>query len=268
MKDDITELAPEAGSGDKEENEVESGKMTFLEHLDELRRRLIRVVTYILGGFVACFYFSPQIYHFISMPILKALPAGTKLAYTNPTDPFTNYMKVGFIASIFLTAPLTLYEVWKFIAPGLYRKEKKYVVPFMLSSVILFLLGGAFCYLLVLPQAYGFLINLGKDFMPVIRIDEYLDLTNMMLLGFGLVFEMPVIVAFLSLFGLVTAKFLWSSFRYAIVGIVVVAAVISPTGDAFNLMIWSAPMILLYLLSIGVAAIFGWRRRVREKEQG
>jgi sec-independent protein translocase protein TatC len=263
MTDEIKELEPQEGSTEPEGEEVESGKMTFLEHLDELRKRLLRIVTYIGVGFLACFYFSPQIYHFISMPILKALPAGTRLAYTNPTDPFTNYMKVGFIAAIFLTVPLSLYEVWKFIAPGLYRKEKKYVLPFMSASIFLFLLGGAFCYYIVLPQAYGFLINLGKDFMPVIRIDEYLDLTNTMLLGFGLVFEMPVIVAFLSLFGLVTAKFLWRSFRYAVVIIVAVAAVLSPTGDAFNLLIWAAPMVMLYILSIGVAALFGWRRKVK-----
>ncbi len=259
MKDAATETDTEAGSPGPEE----SGKMSFLEHLDELRKRLTRIVAYIGLGFVGCFFFARQIYHFLAIPITKALPEGTKLAYTNPTDPFTIYMKVAFIASIFLTVPLSLYEVWKFIAPGLYRKEKKYVVPFLFSSVVLFLLGGTFCYMIVLPQAYGFLLGMGRDFMPVIKIDEYLDLTNTMLLGFGLVFEMPVIVAFLALFGLVSAHFLWSKFKYSIVIIVTLAAVLSPTGDAFNLMIWSAPMIVLYLISIGVAAIFGWRRKAR-----
>ncbi len=262
MKDAATETDTEAGLPGPEE----SGKMSFLEHLDELRKRLTRIVAYIGLGFVACFFFARQIYHFLAIPITKALPEGTKLAYTNPTDPFTIYMKVAFIASIFLTIPLSLYEVWKFIAPGLYRKEKKYVVPFLFSSVVLFLLGGTFCYMIVLPQAYGFLLGMGRDFMPVIKIDEYLDLTNTMLLGFGLVFEMPVIVAFLALFGLVSAHFLWSKFKYSIVIIVTLAAVLSPTGDAFNLMIWSAPMIVLYLISIGVAAIFGWRRKARGLE--
>ena len=172
-------------------------------------------------------------------------------------------MKVAFIAGIFFTAPFSLYEVWRFIAPGLYRKEKKYVVPFMTFSVVLFLCGGAFCYYIVLPQAYGFLINIGADFTPMVTINEYLDLTLMMLLGFGLVFEMPVIVAFLSMFGLVTAKFLWDKFRYSIVIIVVLAAVLSPTGDAFNLLIWAAPMIILYIISIGVAALFGMRRKAK-----
>jgi sec-independent protein translocase protein TatC len=258
MTDQSKELDTVSSPDNAEDSE--GAKMTFLEHLDELRKRLVRIITYLGIGFVACFYFSPQIYHFLSVPILGALK-GAKLAFTNPTDVFTNYMKVGMIAGIFLTAPFSLYEVWKFIAPGLYRKEKKYVVPFMVSSVFLFLSGGAFCYYIVLPQTYGFLIDLGKDFMPVIKIDEYLDLTNMMLLGFGLVFEMPVIVAFLSLFGLVTAKFLWNSFRYAIVIIVIAAAILSPTGDAFNLMVWAIPMVLLYVVSIGVAFIFQRRRK-------
>ena len=258
MNSTTTELEEAPGSPEPEE---ESGKMSFLEHLDELRRRLVRVATYIGIGFVASFYFCKDIYRFLSAPITKALPAGTKLAYTNPTDPFTLYIKVAVLAGIFLTIPFSLYEVWKFIAPGLYRKEKRYIVPFLVSSVVLFVGGGAFCYYVVLPQAYGFLLKIGEDFMPVIKIDEYLDLTNTMILGFGLVFEMPVIVAFLSLFGLVSAKFLWTKFRYAIVIIVAAAAMLSPTGDAFNLMIWAAPMVVLYLISIGIAALFGWRRR-------
>jgi sec-independent protein translocase protein TatC len=263
MTGDTTELEPEAGSPEPEEDAVESGKMTFLEHLDELRKRLVRVVSYLGIGFIGSWYFAKPIYHFISIPFLRWLPKGHTLVYTSPTDPFTIYMKVAFITGIFFTAPLSLYEVWRFIAPGLYRKEKKYVVPFMTTSMILFLLGGAFCYYVVLPQAYGFLIGMGIDFTPMVTVNEYLDLTLMMLLGFGLIFEMPVIVAFLSMFGLVSAKFLWDKFRYSIVIIVALAAVLSPTGDAFNLLIWAAPMIILYVISIGVAALFGWRRKVK-----
>ena len=258
MKDATTELDPETGP---KEPESESGKMSFLEHLDELRRRLVHIASYIGVGFIVCWIFSKRIYDFLAIPITDALPEGTKLAFTNPTDPFTLYMKVAFIGSIFLTIPLTLYEVWKFIAPGLYVKEKKYIAPFLFTSVLLFVAGGAFCYYIVLPAAYGFLITLGSSFTPVIKINEYLDLTNTMLLGFGLVFEMPVIIAFLALFGLVSAKFLWDKFKYAMIIIVALAAALSPTGDAFNLLIWAAPMIVLYVLSIGVAAIFGWRRK-------
>jgi sec-independent protein translocase protein TatC len=150
----------------------------------------------------------------------------------------------------------------------LYRREKRYIVPFLFSSVLLFVAGGAFCYYVVLPQTYGIMLKIGADFQPVIKIDEYLALTNMMILGFGLVFEMPVIVAFLSLFGLVSGKFLWDKFRYAIMGIVALAAVLSPTGDAFSLLIWAAPMVVLYIFSIGVAILFGWRRKKAEQRAG
>ena len=262
MSDETAELETDTGTP---EPESESGKMSFLEHLDELRKRLLHIVAYISVGFIACWFFAKPIYNFLAVPITRTLPAGTKLAFTKPTDPFTLYMKVALLAGIFLTLPLTLYEVWKFIAPGLYRKEKKYIIPFLVSSMILFLLGAAFCYYIVLPAAYQFLIQLGSSFTPMIMITEYLDLTNMMLLGFGLIFEMPVIVAFLSLFGLVSASFLWKKFKYSLVGIVALAAIISPTGDAFNLLIWSAPMVLLYIISIGVAAVLGRRRKTKER---
>jgi sec-independent protein translocase protein TatC len=252
----------ELESGNKPpESESESGKMSFLEHLDELRKRLVHVAAILAIGFVASFFFAKRIYDFLAIPMSQSLPEGTKLAFTKPTDPFTLYMKVAFLSSIFLTLPFTLHEVWKFIAPGLYRKEKKYVLPFLTFSILLFVLGASFCYYIVLPAAFKFLIQLGSSFQPVIKVDEYLSLTNMMLLGFGVIFEMPVVVAFLSIFGLVTASFLWKKFKYSLIGIVVLAAVLSPTGDAFNLLVWAAPMVLLYFISIGIAAIFGRRRK-------
>jgi sec-independent protein translocase protein TatC len=260
MNDAATELEDAAESP---ESESESGKMSFLEHLDELRKRLFHIIIYVGIGLVACFYFHREIYRFLAVPIQQALPPGEMLAYTKPTDPFMIYVKVSILAGIFLTIPFSLYEVWKFIAPGLYRKEKKYVLPFLFFSIVLFVTGGLFCYYVVLPQTYSFLLKMGEEFRPVIKIDEYLDLTNMMILGFGLIFEMPVVVAFLSIFGLVSAKFLWSKFRYAVVIIVAAAAMLSPTGDAFSLVLWAAPMVLLYLVSIVVAAVFGWRRRVK-----
>jgi len=261
MTDAIKELEADAGIDELEES---SSKMSFLEHLDELRRRLVRIAAYIAIGLGSCFYFSKEIYNFLSAPITRLL-GEDKLAFTNPTDPFTLYIKVALLAGIFLTIPFTLYEVWKFIAPGLYRKEKRYVLPFMSASVLLFVGGGAFCYYVVLPAAYAFLLDLGAEFRPVITVNEYLSLTLTMLLGFGLVFEMPVVIAFLSMFGLVSARFLWTKFKYALLIIVALAAVLSPTGDAFNLMVWIAPMIVLYFVSIGIAAIFGWRRRKAER---
>jgi sec-independent protein translocase protein TatC len=258
----MSDTTPEL-EADAKEPESESGKMSFLEHLDELRKRLVHVVLYVSVGFLVCIFFAKPIYDFLALPITRTLPKGVKLVFTKPTDPFTLYMKVALLAGIFLTLPLILYEVWKFIAPGLYRKEKKYIIPFLVSSVVLFLLGAAFCYYIVLPPAFQFLIQLGSSFTPMIIISDYLDLTNTMLLGFGAIFEMPVLAAFLSMFGLVTAGFLLRKFKYAIVAIVILAAIISPTGDAYNLLLWSAPMVMLYILSIGVAAIFGHRRKAK-----
>ncbi len=245
------------------EPENESGKMSFLEHLDELRKRLVHIAVYIAIGFIISWFFHQQIYDFLAIPFTKFLAPGEKLVYLSPTDPFTLYMKVALLAGIFLTFPLTLYEVWKFIAPGLYRKEKRYVIPFLSCSMLLFLAGAAFCYYVVLPAAFEFLIRLGSSFRPTVTITEYLDFTNMMLLGFGLIFEMPILAAFLSIFGLISAKFLWEKFKYSVVGIVALAAILSPTGDAVNLVLWSAPMVLLYIVSIGVAAIFGRRRKAK-----
>jgi sec-independent protein translocase protein TatC len=243
------------------EPENESGKMSFLEHLDELRKRLVHIVAYLFGGFLICLYFCRQIYDFLSVPFTKSAPEGTKLVFTTLTAPFSVYMKVAFLAGIFVTIPGTLYEVWKFIAPGLYKKEKRYVIPFLVSSILLFVMGGAFCYLYIMPQAYGWLINLGSSFTPMIDIQKYFDLTNMMILGFGLIFEMPVIIGFLSLFGLVSPAFLLRHFKYAVLIMVILAAALSPTGDALNLIIWSAPMVLLYIISIGVAYILNKLRK-------
>ncbi len=257
-----TEQDPDSAVEKPEEPEEESGKMSFLEHLDELRKRIIRILLYVVIGFCACFYFAERIYKFLAKPVVAALPPGDKLVVTTVTGAFAIYVKVAVLAGIFLTIPLSLYEVWKFISPGLYRKEKRYVVPFIMSSVFLFLAGGAFAYYIVIPRAYAFLIKIGEDvFKPMITADEYMDTTIMIILGFGLIFEFPVIVGFLSIFGLVTARFLWRQFKYAILVIFIVAAVISPTPDAVTQLLYAAPMIVLYVISIGVAALFGWRRK-------
>jgi len=262
---DAIEKAKTDGRETPEEAEQEAGKMSFLDHLDELRKRLVRIAIYLVAGFAACFYFSPQIYNFLAVPINDEVTrVGGNLIYTSPTDSFTITMKVALLAGVFLTLPFTLFEVWKFISPGLYRREKRYAIPFLFFSILLFLSGAAFCYYYALPGAFKFLTDWGaniENVKPQIEIGRYLDLTNTMLLGFGLIFEMPVVVAFLSLFGLVSANFLIRKFRYALVGIVILAAVISPTSDAFNLLIWSAPMVLLYIISIGVAALLGRKRK-------
>ena len=240
MSDKNTELEKKPESTEPEEDE--SGKMSFLDHLDELRKRLLHIVAYLFGGTILCFLFHEEIYNFIAVPIKPHLD---KLVITKVTSGFLLYMKVALLGGVFLTIPGTLYEVWKFIAPGLYQKEKRYVIPFLLTSIVLFLLGGAFCYYYALPATVGWLLDFAKAFNPLIEATSYFDMVIMMIIGFGLIFEMPVVIAFLSI-------------------LVSLAAILSPTADAFNLVIWSGPMVLLYGASIGVA--FFIERLKRKKE--
>ena len=263
MSPATTEL--EKKSESQEPNEDESGKMSFLEHLDELRKRLLHIVAYLFGGFILCLFFREEIFDFIQVPILPHLPEGSKsLNIFKIQSGFMLYMKVALLGGIFITIPGTLYEVWKFIAPGLYKKEKKYVLPFLFFSIILFLSGGAFCYYIALPTTIGWLLDFARKFTPLIEAGEYFDIIIMMIIGFGLTFEMPVVIAFLALFGMVSPKFLFRNFKYAILVIVIIAAVLSPTADAFNLLIWSGPMILLYFISICIAYVIVRNKKKKE----
>jgi sec-independent protein translocase protein TatC len=163
------------------------------------------------------------------------------------------YLKISLIAGIFLASPFVLYQVWSFIAPGLYKNERRYVGPFMFSTVGLFVAGGYFAYRLVYPAALTFLVEYSLQFTPMITINEYISLFMTIVLGLGLVFEMPVLVFFLALFGLVTPGWMWRNLRYSILAIFVIAAIMTPTADIMNMCIFAAPMIVLYLISIGVA---------------
>jgi sec-independent protein translocase protein TatC len=177
----------------------------------------------------------------------------TQLVYLNPTDPFNMYLKISFLAGIFVASPFMLYQVWAFIAPGLYRNERRYVLPFMFSTVGLFLAGGYFGYKMVYPAALDFLIGWSIQFKPMITVGEYTDLFLTIIAGLGLVFEMPILVFFLSLMGILTAGWMWRNFRYSILVIFIIAAIITPTTDIMNMCIFAAPMIVLYLFSIAIA---------------
>ncbi len=244
--------------------------MSFLEHLEELRRRIIWCVLYVIGGFSVCYYFHTQIFGLMQTPIAKALQAHNlpeKLVYTNPTDPFNMYLKIALIAGIFVASPFVLYQVWAFIAPGLYRHERRYVMPFMASTVGLFLAGGLFGYYMVYPAALDFLIGYGTQFTPMITINEYTDLFMTIILGLGIVFEMPILVFFLALMGIVKASWMWKNLRYSILVIFIIAAIITPTTDIMNMCIFAAPMVALYFLSIGVAWMVHPSRRKKQKEK-
>lgn len=248
------------------------GTMTFLEHLDELRKRILHSAAALAIAFCLCWAFSEHIFKILAVPIAdvvapgRGIDAGMKeLIFLKPTEPFSIWLKVSFVAAIFAASPYLLFQLWLFIAPGLYRKEKSYAIPFLLASTVLFLLGGVFAYFIILPTALEFLINeFGRLFSPMVSAIEYFNFEVVILVGMGVVFQLPVLVAFLSLFGLITPGFLWKNFRYAFLVILIVAAVVSPTADVLNLFLWSGPMVVLYLISIGVSWIFKARHERRK----
>ena len=253
-----------------EEERFSLASMGFLEHLEELRKRIINSVIAVAVGFFVCWWKVERIYGFVQKPIMTALHNNhleEKLVYLNPTEPFNLYMKVALLAGLFLTSPYVLYQVWMFIAPGLYRKEKGYVAPFLFSTVLLFLTGGYFGYHVVYPQALEFLIGFGKQFQPMITIGEYTQLFLTIILGMGLIFEMPILIFFLALMGIVSAGFMWKNARYSILIIFVIAAIITPTSDILNMCIFASPMLVLYFLSIGIAWMVHPAQRAKRREK-
>jgi sec-independent protein translocase protein TatC len=248
--------------------------MSFLEHLEELRRRIILAAAGIAIGFFACWWKWEAIYGFMQKPILQALRKNgfsQGLIYLNPTEPFNMSMKIALLTGLFLASPWVLWQVWQFISPGLYRHEKKYVLPFMFSTVALFIAGGWFGYRIVYPAALDFLIQYGKNasVQPMITINEYTDLFLTIVAGMGLIFELPILVFFLSLMGIVSAGWMWRNFRYSILVIFIIAAIITPTTDILNMCVFAAPMVALYALSIGIAyMVHPKQRRARAARQG
>jgi sec-independent protein translocase protein TatC len=265
---------PETGFDTKNKDRLELARrrveekmegMSFLAHLEELRARLIKSVLAVAVGFFACWYYADRIYAFMMVPIMDALKRngldGSRLVYTNPTEPFNIYLKVGLIAGLFVTSPFILYQVWAFIAPGLYRNEKRYVTPFMISTVLLFLAGGFFGYKLVYPAALDFLVGYGKQFQPMITIGEYTNLFLTIIVGLGVIFELPILVFFLALMGVVNARWMWKNFRYSILVIFIIAAIVTPTTDIMNMCLFAAPMVILYAASIFIAWLVHPTRR-------
>lgn len=242
---------------DEREKEL-GGRMSFLDHLDELRKRIFHALMAIIVTFVGAWIFREPIFRFLSAPIKDVVD---QLVVLRPTEPFTVYLKVSFAAAIFFAVPYIMFQVWLFIAPGLYRREKIYALPFLFASTTLFVLGGTFAYYIILPPALNFLLNtFGSEFKAVISAVEYYDFELIILVGMGAIFQLPVVVAFLSMFGMVTPKFLWKNFKYAFLLITIIAAVVSPTTDPMNLLLWSGPMVVLYTFSIGISWIFKKRR--------
>jgi sec-independent protein translocase protein TatC len=336
----------------QQEEELE-GQMSFLEHLDELRSRLVRSIIFIVLAFFVCWYFSGKIYNFLEVPVRRALaeakqkriesggtfatlkegdtarfifnektnlgsvvipvgasveakvakceetklcvlteedivigsvvvPKGAKVAevisdgtvspdegeqliVTTAVESFTLYVTVSLYAAVALSVPFLLWQVWGFISPALYKHERRYVTPFIGLSSISFILGAAFAYYVLFPPAMAYLLGLGQDFNLMLRASDYFDFITLIMLAMGLIFQMPAITYVLARIGIVSAGFLVKVWKFAIVIILIVAAVVSPTGDIPNMMLFAAPMLILYVVSIFVAWFFG-KRRQKEPE--
>jgi sec-independent protein translocase protein TatC len=247
---------------DPDDEDAGEAKMSFLEHLDELRKRIIYVVISIGVGFLLAFLFINQIFDFIMKPLQAGLPAGGTLVYTDPTEAFVLYIQMALIAGAIIAMPLVMTQVWLFIAPGLYAHEKKLAVPFILMSSICFASGAAFSHYVVFPLTWKFFVSFTTDyltFMP--RIEPAFALYIKLVVAFGVVFQMPVVVTFLARMGIVTAGFLWRHSKYAMLIIVIVSAIVTPDGGGVSLVPMTVPLFLLYVLSIGLAWLFGKKKK-------
>lgn len=235
--------------------------MSFLDHLDELRKRLLYSFIALTVAFLACWAYAPRIFQVLEEPIRQYLPPGEKLAYTQLTAPFFLYMKVAFFASIFVASPIILFQLWMFISPGLYRRERRYAAPFIVFATLFFVAGGYFGLKVVFPMACQFFLEMGKGFNQVITVDDYFSFVSKMILAMGIVFETPILIFFLARLGIVTPAFLLQKFKYAVLLIFIISAVITPTPDMVTQSALAVPMILLYLLGIGISYAFGRRDR-------
>jgi sec-independent protein translocase protein TatC len=235
--------------------------MSIVEHLEELRRRLIYSGYSVVAGCALACLFIQHIFDFVMLPMQRMLPPGQKMIYTAGAEPLVLYLQIWLIAGVFISSPLILWQVWRFISPALYRHEKRFAVPFILLSTTFFVVGGAFAHYVAFPWTWRFFIGFSTDYMIFLpKVDEAFGLYAKMLLGFGLVFEMPTLVFFLARMGLVSAHLLWAYSRYAVLIIAVVAAVVSPGTDMASMLVMAIPMCGLYGVSIGIAFIFEHKR--------
>lgn len=241
----------------------DGAKMSFLEHLDELRKRLIHSASAIAIGIAATFYFHNQIYEFVFAPTRRVLPANSKLIFTEPGEAFSLHLQIALITGVIVAAPYIMYQVWLFIAPGLYSHEKKMAIPFVVLSSTGFIGGALFNHYVVFPFMMSFFGSFSSPdllFMP--KLDPVFAMYTKFLIAMGLVFQMPTLVYFLARMKMVTARFLIRNFKYAVLIIFVAAALITPTGDPGTQTVFAAPMVVLYILSIGIAWLVAPKRTI------
>ena len=243
-----------------QEEEELSGQMSFLDHLEELRRRILHSLIAVGVAFAACWIFADDLYGIFRRLIEST---GAQINQNEFTEAFTVQLKMAFMAAIFLASPFLIAQLWLFVSPGLYRRERRYALPFIFFASILFVLGGLFAYYVALPVGLKFLIDFGKNLgmTSLINVSSAFNLVFALELGMGVVFEIPAVIFLLSRLGIVSGPFLLRNIKYAVLGCFIAAAIITPTGDIGNMMILAVPMIGLYALGILVAFVFGKKRR-------
>jgi sec-independent protein translocase protein TatC len=246
------------------EDEESSGadRMSFLEHLDELRKRIIWAVASLGVGFLICIVFINQIFDFVMRPMQRLLPAGQTLVYTEPSEAFILQIKIALIAGLIVASPLVFGQVWLFIAPGLYSHEKRWAWPFIAMSSFFFATGAAFSHYVVFPIVWRFFVSFTTDyltFMP--RVEPAFSMYLRLILAMGITFQLPTLVLFLARMGMITAGFMLRHFKYAFLLIVIASAVLSPDGSGVGMVAMGGPVLVLYIFSIGLAWMFGKRRK-------
>jgi len=245
---------------------IEDDKQPFMSHLEELRKRLVACAIAVGVGFVAAYFFKERLFELLVMPLKRVLPEGDKLIFTNLPEMFFTYLKVAFVAGLLAAMPFIFYEIWMFVAPGLYQKEKKFLIPFVASSSILFVGGALFGYFVVFPFGFKFFMSFANDYIkPLPSVKQYFAFSTKLLLAFGLVFELPVATFFLAKMGLVTSDFLKKQRKFAILLIFVGAAILTPP-DVITQIMMAGPLLVLYEISIWVAKLAG--KKKSEEEEG
>jgi sec-independent protein translocase protein TatC len=252
---------PQIELTDVDELDAGGGKMSFLEHLDELRHRLIACVAALVVGCVIAFFFIGRIFEFVIGPLKAMLSNGGTFIATEAPEIFMLYIKVGALTGLCLAMPFILWQLWLFVAPGLYAHEKKFAIPFVVFSSAFFFAGASFSHYVAFPYTWAFFLGFESELVKVMpKLGPTFGLYVKMLLGFGLVFQMPVLVLALARMGLVTAGFLARNTKYALLIIFILGAVLSPGGDITGQVMMAGPMVVLYAFSIGIAWVFGKRK--------
>lgn len=260
-------IPPAQAAGQKTQNDPEENQMPLLSHLNELRLRLTRIVIMVLIGFIGFYGVSELAYTYLAEPLTRYLPEGSTLIYTSPQGAFFTYLKVALMLSILGTSPFTFYQIWAFIAPGLYKEEQRAVLPLAFFSAFFFLAGAAFCYITVFPIAFKFFMGFTTDMVrPMISVEEYLSFALKLIIAFGLVFEMPLFSYFLARLRLITPEGMRRYRKYAILVIFIVAAILTPP-DVFSQVLMAFPMIFLYEVSIYITKIARRTRAKNEKKE-